>query len=122
MNFLNFIKNLCAPAIIYLILGLIGTASSKNDTVGKIISVIVVLLITYFLDYVCKTYGKTTSWYILIALYLLPFILAIIMFSIIFLMNRKGNNTSFFKSLKITEKFSPSKLTSKLSKTISSKI
>lgn len=122
MNPLNFIKNLCVPSIIYLILGLLGVAGSNSDTVGKIISVIVVLLITYLLDYVCKTYGQTTSWYILLVLYLLPFILAIIMFSIIFLMTKKENNNSFFKSLKITEKFSPSKLTAKLSKTISSKI
>jgi hypothetical protein len=121
MNILSFIKNLCIPSLIYLILGLLGAISSKNDMSGKIISVILVFLITYLLNHVCKTYGQTTSWYILIILYLLPFILLIIMFLIMFAISNKSS-PNFAQSFKFTEKFSPPKITTKLSKIISSKI
>ena len=121
MNILNFIKNLCIPSLVYLILGLLGAISAKNDVAGKIISVILVFLITYLLDYVCKTYGQTTSWYVLFILYLLPFILLIILFIIIFVMFNKSS-PNFIKSFKSVENFSPSKITTKLSKIISSKI
>ena len=119
MFFFNFITNLCIPSLIYLILGLIVMISSKNTIVGKIVFLIIVFLITYLLDYVCKTYGQTASWYILIILYFLaPFILLIVMMGILLFMadNRYLN---FGKSLK---KITPNKITYEISKVISSKI
>lgn len=124
MFFFNFITNLCIPSLIYLILGLIGMIASKNTIIGKIVFLIIVFLITYLLDYVCKTYGQTTSWYILITLYFLaPFILLIIMMGILLFMadNRYLNfgSLNFGKSLK---KITPNKITYEISKVISSKI
>ena len=122
--FLEFIKNICIPSLIYLILGLVGTIASKNSIIGKIVNVIIVFLITYLLDYLCKTYGQTTSWYVLIILYfLIPFILLIIMMGILlFISDNKSINfgsLNFGKSLK---KITPNKITHEISKIISSKI
>jgi len=103
---LNFITKLCTPSLIYLILGLIVTFSSAKNVSGTITSIIIVLVITYLLDYVCKTYGQTTSWYIFVIIYLLPFIFIIITFFImIFISNKRSSNMVI--SLK---KFTPTKM------------
>jgi hypothetical protein len=72
------IQNICLPAIIYLILGLLSIIRSKGSIANKIIYVIVVFLIAYLFNYVCQTYGENISWYILLFLYLMPFILFIL--------------------------------------------
>jgi len=86
--------------MIYLIIGLLKTATSDDILIKKIISIILIFLTTYLLDYICKTYGKTTPWYILIMLYLLPFILEIIIFSTITFLIFSKNSLNFFKSVK----------------------
>lgn len=82
MDVINRVKNFCAPAIIYLGVGLLGVLSmyKKNDMVGVIIEIIVVILLAFLFDYVCKNYGQNISWYGLILIVILPYILSSIMF------------------------------------------
>ena len=115
--------------------------NSHNNLFANIIHVIVIILITYLLDRVCKSYGQTTSWYVLVILYVLPILLAIIIgifMVFVFKLDTFDINIlnfnlsyakplynslskSFSKSLKSTKVFTPSNLSNKLTKIISSK-
>jgi hypothetical protein len=129
---IDFIQNLCWPSLIYLIISLFGLLYSNHNTFGNIIHIIVIILMSYLLDRVCKTYGQTTSWYVIIILYVgLPIIFAIIIAILMMLMSSsnvsisnvtKSFSKSFSQSLKTTELFTPSKLTTKLTKLVSSKM
>jgi hypothetical protein len=139
---IDYIQNLCFPSLIYLILSLFGLINAHNNLFANIIHVIVIILITYLLDRVCKSYGQTTSWYVLLILYVLPILLAIIIaifMVVVFKVNIFNSNAfnldlsyakslsnsfskSFSKSLKSTEIFTPSKISNKLTKIVSSKM
>ena len=82
MDLINRMKNFCAPAIIYLGIGLLGVLSAykRNDMIGVIVEIIVVILLAFLFDYVCKEYGQNISWYGLILIVILPYILSLIMF------------------------------------------
>ena len=82
MDVINRMKNFCAPAIIYLGIGLLGVLSAykRNDMIGVIVEIIVVILLAFLFDYVCKEYGQNISWYGLILIIILPYILSLIMF------------------------------------------
>lgn len=139
---IDYIRNLCFPSLIYLILSLFGLMNSHNNLFANIIHVIIIILITYLLDRVCKSYGQTTSWYVLLILYVLPVLLAIIIaifMVVVFKLDTFDVNIlnfnlsyakplynsfskSFSKSLKSTEIFTPSKMSNKLTKIVSSKM
>lgn len=82
MDIVNKVKNFCPPAIVYLGVGLMGVLSmyKKNDMFGLTVEIIVVILLTFLFDYVCKKYGENISWYGLILIVILPYILSSIMF------------------------------------------
>lgn len=86
--------NLCTPALVYLVLALIGILGQISQRPAKlngpsvvsfIAKLIVVGLITYGLDYVCKKYSARYSWYIL-AFIFLPLIL-LVTFTLLFLIS-----------------------------------
>ena len=52
----------------------------KNDMFGVIVEIIVVILLSFLFDYLCKKYGQNVSWYGLILIIVLPYILSSIMF------------------------------------------
>jgi amino acid transporter len=78
--------DLCMPAIVYLVLAVLGFFSNfvkKRKSISKripevLINLIIIGLITYALNYVCRRYSVKTSWYILAAMILIPIILALI--------------------------------------------
>lgn len=79
---MNF--NLCTPAIVYLVLALLGTigeiARKKKMSAGLIINFIIIGLITYGLNYICTKYSVRYSWYTLAVLIFLPLLLALTFF------------------------------------------
>jgi len=77
-----FLQHLCTPALVYLVLGCIGSLKalggsrkSSSKLMSFLISLASVLLLTYLLDYICKNYGITNSWYLLLFIFIMPFIL-----------------------------------------------
>ena len=75
--------NLCTPAIVYLVLALLGTIgeiigkNKKTNAFGLIINILVIGIITYGLNYICNKYSVRYSWYTLAVLILLPLLLAL---------------------------------------------
>jgi hypothetical protein len=47
---------------------------------GVIVEIIVVILLSFLFDYLCKKYGQNVSWYGLILIIVLPYILSSTMF------------------------------------------
>ena len=85
-----FLQHLCTPALVYLVIGLV-IAAVNIVTKGKMIfklklipkfvfGLAFMLFITYLLDYVCKIYGVTNSWYALAFIYLFPIIVGLLTF------------------------------------------
>lgn len=72
--------NLCMPALVYLVIALFGAfmdfSKNRKPFTGLVISLLVISLITYALNYVCKRYSVRTSWYVLAAMFLFPVLLA----------------------------------------------
>jgi hypothetical protein len=83
---MNFKLDLCIPAIVYLVLSLLGLLSDfikqkksmKKNVPDLLINLIIIGLITYVLNYVCVRYSVTTSWYILAGIVLIPIFLALL--------------------------------------------
>ena len=76
-------KNICAPALLYLILGILSIfiLIQKNvDSTSIFIKLFFVIIWTWFLNFLCKNGYETISW----ILVLLPFILLIIFFIFLF--------------------------------------
>ena len=70
-------KNICAPALLYLILGILSIfiLIQKNvDSMSLFIKLFFVIIWTWFLNFLCKNGYETISW----ILVLLPFVLLII--------------------------------------------
>ena len=87
-----FLQHLCTPALVYLVLGCIGSLKAlsvskklSNKLIAFLSSLAAVFLMTYLFDYICKTYGVTNSWYALAFIYLFPIVIMfIILFSHLF--------------------------------------
>ena len=82
MDIVSKVKNLCAPSVIYLGVGIMGVLSmyKKNDMFGVIAEIFVVIILTFLFDYLCKKYGQNVSWYGLILIVILPYVLSTVMF------------------------------------------
>lgn len=86
-------KNICAPALLYLILGILSVfiLIQKNiDTTSIFIKIFFIIIWTWFLNFLCKNGFETISW----ILVLLPFILLILFFIFLFklLKDKRDNN------------------------------
>jgi hypothetical protein len=76
---------LCTPAIVYLVLAILGTLSDFSQkskfNLGKfLMNLVIIAILTYGLNYVCKKYSTRASWYTLAALIFLPLLLAMTFF------------------------------------------
>jgi hypothetical protein len=103
MNFIQDFKNLCAPALVYVILvvvGIIAQIMGNMATFSNTISTIIVAgLWTWLLNFVCKSGYTVVSW-ILVFLPILLYIL-IIVFLIKFMDNMsKTEKDKFVKEVK----------------------
>lgn len=81
-------KNICAPALLYLILGILSIfiLIQKNvDSMSLFIKLFFVIIWTWFLNFLCKNGYETISW----ILVLLPFVLLIIFLLFLFRMIKK---------------------------------
>lgn len=77
--------NLCSPAVVYLILALIGTFGElyqrgKFNVAKFLMNVGIIAVVTYGLNWVCKKYSTRASWYTLAVLVFLPLLFALTMF------------------------------------------
>jgi len=68
---MNFSK-LCTPALIYLVIAIIGIimAVKRTGIMSGVVSLIFVLIWTWFLNFLCKKGYNLVSWFLLF----LPFI------------------------------------------------
>ncbi len=88
--------NLCTPALVYLIVSLVGTLLNYRDTPAKInakssiVSLAVIALITYLLNEVCIRYSVRYSWYVLAGLFIIPLFFALITIIMLGMMIKKG--------------------------------
>jgi hypothetical protein len=76
---------LCAPAIVYLVLAIIGTLmelskESRFNMAKFLMNLVIIAAITYGLNWVCNKYSTRASWYTLAALIFLPLLLAMTFF------------------------------------------
>ncbi len=103
MNFIQDFKNLCAPAIVYLILVVVGILGQIMGGIATISNTIVTIIIaglwTWLLNFICKSGYTVVSW----ILVFLPIILYIVLivFLIKFMSNMsKAEKTEFVKEVK----------------------
>ena len=76
-------KNICAPALLYLILGILSIfiLIQKNiDNTSIFVKFFFIIIWTWFLNFLCKNGYETVSW----ILVLLPFIVLIIFLLFLF--------------------------------------
>lgn len=76
-------KNICAPALLYLILGILSIfiLIQKNiDNTSIFVQLFFIIIWTWFLNFLCKNGYETISW----ILVLLPFIVLIIFLLFLF--------------------------------------
>jgi hypothetical protein len=81
-------KNICAPALLYLILGILSIfilIQKDVDSTSIFIKLFFVIIWTWFLNFLCKNGYETISW----ILVLLPFILLIVFLLFLFRMLKK---------------------------------
>lgn len=80
MNFIESFKNLCAPAIVYVILVIVGILAQIMGGMatffGTIGTVFVAIIWTWLLNFICKSGYIGISW----VLVFLPIILSILAF------------------------------------------
>ena len=84
-------KNICAPALLYLILGILSIfiLIQKNvDSTSIFIKLFFVIIWTWFLNFLCKNGYETISW----ILVLLPFILLIVFLLFLFKLLKDKKN------------------------------
>ena len=66
---MSFLSNLCNPAMIYIIMSIITmtvSSISSFNIVSILVSTILVLAWTYFLNYLCSKGYSTISWVLVI--------------------------------------------------------
>jgi D-alanyl-lipoteichoic acid acyltransferase DltB (MBOAT superfamily) len=83
MDIIDKIKNLCAPSLIYLVVSLVMLITKRNEVSVIITDIIVTIVLTYLLDYVCKKYGQNMAWYGLIIMIVLPAVLSYVTFRLL---------------------------------------
>lgn len=80
MNFMESFKNLCAPAIVYVVLVVVGIISQIMGNVatffGTMGHIVVAGVWTWLLNFICKSGYITISW----VLVFLPIIMGILAF------------------------------------------
>jgi hypothetical protein len=71
--------NLCSPAFIYFVIAIIGIimAIKRTGFISGIVSLLFVLIWTWFLNYLCKKGYKGISWFLLF----LPFLSVLLVIS-----------------------------------------
>ncbi len=103
MNFIQDFKNLCAPAFVYAILVIVGIVAQMMsgmatffNTIGTIV---IAVLWTWLLNYICKSGYIVVSW-ILVFLPILLYILLVV-FLIKFMSSMsKSEKDEFVKDVK----------------------
>ena len=84
-------KNICAPALLYLILGILSIfilIQKDVDSTSIFIKLFFVIIWTWFLNFLCKNGYETISW----ILVLLPFILLIVFLLFLFKLLKDKKN------------------------------
>ena len=92
----NSKSSICAPAILYLILaiiGLIAMAVQKFGALSLLFKAIFVGIWTWFLNFLCNKGYKTISWILVI----LPFVMFILMFFICYEIIKNNTKENFQK-------------------------
>jgi hypothetical protein len=71
--------NLCSPAFIYFVIAIIGIimAIKRTGFISGIVSLLFVMIWTWFLNYLCKKGYKGISWFLLF----LPFLSVLLVIS-----------------------------------------
>ena len=90
----NSKSSICAPAILYLILaiiGLIAMAVQKFGALSLLFKAIFVGIWTWFLNFLCNKGYKTISWILVI----LPFVMFILMFFICYEIIKNNTKENF---------------------------
>lgn len=77
--------DLCMPAMVYMVLALIGTMSDLAEDkrfhlVKLLMNLVVIAVVTYGLNFVCRKYATRYAWYTLAVLAFLPLVLAMTFF------------------------------------------
>jgi hypothetical protein len=71
--------SLCNPSLFYLLTSLLAILFSHitnpSSFLGFLLNLVVVFLITYALNYICTKYSVNYSWGVLIAFYVIWFII-----------------------------------------------
>jgi len=103
MNFIQDFKNLCAPALVYLILVVVGILAQIMNGMATFMNtigtVVVAAIWTWLLNYICKSGYTIVSW-ILVFLPIIFYIL-IVVFLIQFMGNMsKQEKDKFVKDVK----------------------
>ncbi len=103
MNFIQDFKNLCAPAIVYIVLVIVGILGQIMGGIATISNTIVTIIIaglwTWLLNFICKSGYTVVSW-VLVFLPILLYILLIV-FLIKFMSNMsKAEKDKFVKEVK----------------------
>ncbi len=103
MNFIQDFKNLCAPALVYVILVVVGILAQMMNGMATFFNtigtVVVAVIWTWLLNFICKSGYTVVSW-ILVFLPILLYILLLV-FLINFISNMsKQEKNEFVKSVK----------------------
>jgi hypothetical protein len=71
--------NLCSPAFIYFVIAIIGIimAIKRTGFISGLVSLLFVMIWTWFLNYLCKKGYKGISWFLLF----LPFLSVLLVIS-----------------------------------------
>jgi hypothetical protein len=102
---MNFsLSNICTPATIYLVLGILsilGTMFVDFSIISVLMKTVFVLIYTWFLNFLCSRGYSGISWFLV----LLPFIFIIVIFIIGFeFLKNSGNKKIMEKYFEKLEK------------------
>jgi len=88
----SFLNNLCTPAFVYFVLGMISIMFAVGYGMGLfsiLAKIILILIWTWFLNFLCTKGLKGLSWFLVILPYLI--ILVAMLFAIDIVRNGGGN-------------------------------
>lgn len=76
---MSYLMNLCSPAFIYFVIAIIGIimAIKRTGFISGLVSLLFVMIWTWFLNYLCKKGYKGISWFLLF----LPFLSVLLVIS-----------------------------------------
>ena len=87
----SFLSNLCTPAFVYFVLGMISILVAVGHGLGLfsiLAQIILILIWTWFLNFLCVKGLKGLSWFLVILPYL--FILVAMLFAVDIIRNGGG--------------------------------